>query len=171
MNLELFQDILKKKIILKRNEYLKLPGKVDSNIYFIESGSLKISIENEDSEQIIRFGYDGNIIVSLDSFITGKASDFSIQAIKKTELWQADKKDFFQKVYSSPENMKIYIQIIEDLILQQMERERDLLIESPKERYLRVFKRNPKLFQIIPNKHIANYLRMSPETYSRLKKS
>lgn len=52
-----------------------------------------------------------------------------------------------------------------------MERERDLLIESPKERYLRVFKRNPKLFQIIPNKHIANYLRMSPETYSRLKKS
>lgn len=67
--------------------------------------------------------------------------------------------------------MKIYIQIIEDLILQQMERERDLLIESPKERYLRVFKRNPKLFQIIPNKHIANYLRMSPETYSRLKKS
>lgn len=171
MNLELFQDILKKKIVLKRNEYLKLPGKVDSNIYFIESGSLKISIENEDSEQIIRFGYDGNIIVSLDSFITGKASDFSIQAIKKTELWQADKKDFFQKVYSSPENMKIYIQIIEDLILQQMERERDLLIESPKERYLRVFKRNPKLFQIIPNKHIANYLRMSPETYSRLKKS
>lgn len=171
MNLELFQDILKKKIVLKRNEYLKLPGKVDSNIYFIESGSLKISIENEDSEQIIRFGYDGNIIVSLDSFITGKASDFSIQAIKKTELWQADKKDFFQKVYSSPENMKIYIQIIEELILQQMERERDLLIESPKERYLRVFKRNPKLFQIIPNKHIANYLRMSPETYSRLKKS
>jgi len=171
LNLELFQDILKKKIVLKRNEYLKLPGKVDSNIYFIESGSLKISIENEDSEQIIRFGYDGNIIVSLDSFITGKASDFSIQAIKKTELWQADKKDFFQKVYSSPENMKIYIQIIEDLILQQMERERDLLIESPKERYLRVFKRNPKLFQIIPNKHIANYLRMSPETYSRLKKS
>lgn len=171
MNLELFQDILKKKIVLKRNEYLKLPGKVDSNIYFIESGSLKISIENEDSEQIIRFGYDGNIIVSLDSFITGKASDFSIQAIKKTELWQADKKDFFQKVYSSPENMKIYIQMIEDLVLQQMERERDLLIESPKERYLRVFKRNPKLFQIIPNKHIANYLRMSPETYSRLKKS
>lgn len=171
MNLELFQDILKKKIVLKRNEYLKLPGKVDSNIYFIESGSLKISIENEDSEQIIRLGYDGNIIVSLDSFITGKASDFSIQAIKKTELWQADKKDFFQKVYSSPENMKIYIQMIEDLVLQQMERERDLLIESPKERYLRVFKRNPKLFQIIPNKHIANYLRMSPETYSRLKKS
>ncbi|HEY6144620.1 MAG TPA: Crp/Fnr family transcriptional regulator, partial [Flavobacterium sp.] len=26
-------------------------------------------------------------------------------------------------------------------------------------------------FQEIPNKHIANYLRMSPETLSRLKKS
>lgn len=102
MNLELFQDILKKKIVLKRNEYLKLPGKVDSNIYFIESGSLKISIENEDSEQIIRFGYDGNIIVSLDSFITGKASDFSIQAIKKQNCGKPTKKIFFRKYILHP---------------------------------------------------------------------
>jgi hypothetical protein len=34
-----------------------------------------------------------------------------------------------------------------------------------------VFKRSPQLFQEIPNKHIASYLRMSPETLSRLKKS
>ncbi|MDN5424225.1 MAG: Crp/Fnr family transcriptional regulator, partial [Chryseobacterium sp.] len=30
---------------------------------------------------------------------------------------------------------------------------------------------SPKLFQDVPNKYIANYLRMSPDTLSRLKKS
>ncbi|WP_317127531.1 MULTISPECIES: hypothetical protein [Chryseobacterium] len=61
--------------------------------------------------------------------------------------------------------------ILEDLVLQQVEREKDLLISAPKERYERVLKRSPQLFQQIPDKYIANYLRMSPETLSRLKKS
>ncbi len=56
------------------------------------------------------------------------------------------------------------------LTLQQLEREIDILTKSPKERYERVLRRSPQLFQEIPNKHIANYLRMSPETLSRLKK-
>ena len=64
-----------------------------------------------------------------------------------------------------------YNSILEDLVLQQIEREKDLLYSSPKIRYERVLKRSPKLFQEIPNKYIANYLRMSPETLSRLKKS
>jgi CRP-like cAMP-binding protein len=61
--------------------------------------------------------------------------------------------------------------VLENLVLQQLEREIDILTNSPKERYLRVLKRSPQLFQEIPNRHIANYLRMSPETLSRLKKS
>jgi hypothetical protein len=60
-------------------------------------------------------------------------------------------------------------EFLEDLVLQQLEREKDLLINAPAERYERVLKRSPKLFQEVPNKYIANYLRMSPETLSRLK--
>jgi hypothetical protein len=52
-----------------------------------------------------------------------------------------------------------------------MEREIDLLTVSSKERYLRVLNRSPKVFQEIPHGLIASYLRMSPETLSRLKKS
>jgi hypothetical protein len=56
-------------------------------------------------------------------------------------------------------------------VLQQMERERDILTSSPLERYKRVLERSPQLFQEIPNKYIASYLRMTPETLSRIKKS
>ena len=40
---------------------------------------------------------------------------------------------------------------------------------SSRERYLRVLGRSPALFQEIPHRYIANYLRMSAETLSRLK--
>ncbi len=163
-------NIFSERFIFKRNEYVKLPHTVDSKIYYIKSGSVKISIYNNDEEQIIRFGYNGDLIVALDSFITEQNSEFFIQVIKKSEIWIGKKQDFINWIYSSAENIDLYIKILEDLVLQQIEREKDLLVESPKIRFERVFERNPKLFQIIPNKHIANYLRMSPETLSRLKK-
>ena len=156
---------------LKRNEYLKTSGSIDTNIYFIKNGSLRIFITDESEERIIRFGYSGNIVVSLDSFLSEKPSEFYIQAIKSTAILIASKKDFYHFIHSNDENLKFWTLILEDLVLQQIEREKDLLMNLPKERFERVLKRSPQLFQEIPNKYIANYLRMSPETLSRLKKS
>jgi len=156
---------------LKRNEFLKTSGTIDTNVYFVAEGSVRIFIEDGDEERIIRFGYRGNIIVSLDSFLSGKPSEFYIQAIKASTMKVASKKDFYEFINSNIENLKLWNSILEDLVLQQIEREKDLLYSSPKIRYERVLKRSPQLFQEIPNKYIANYLRMSPETLSRLKKS
>ena len=164
-------DLFQSEKTIQRYEYLKIKDETDTNIYFIENGSVRIFIMDEDEERNIRFGYSGNIIVSLDSFLSGRSSDFYIQAIKKTTVKIASQKDFNEFMRSNPENMKLWINILEDLVLQQIEREKDLLINSPRERYERVLKRSPKLFQEIPNRYIANYLRMSPETLSRLKKS
>lgn len=155
----------------KRNEFVKTSGSIDTKVYFVEEGSVRLFIVDENEERIIRFGYKGNIIVSLDSFLSEKPSEFYIQAIKSTSLKVATKKDFFEFINSNNDYLKLWNSILEDLVLQQLEREKDLLITSPKTRYERVLKRSPQLFQEIPNKYIANYLRMSPETLSRLKKS
>lgn len=160
-----------KTITINRNEFLKVKGSMDDTIYFVESGSLRLFVlDDDDEEQIIRFGYQQNLIVSLDSFLTGRPSDLCIQAIKKTVVKIITKKqiDQFLKIET---NKNLWITILENLVVQQMEREIDILTSSPKERYQRVLRRSPQLFQEVPNKHIANYLRMTPETLSRLKKS
>lgn len=159
-----------KTITLERNEFLKVKGSIDTNIYYVESGSLSVFILDESEEQVIRFGYQGNIIVALDAYLTGRPSDFCIQAIKKSTVKVITKLQM-DNFLNKEENNLLWTKILEDLVLQQMEREIDILTSSPKERYLRVLKRSPKLFQEIPNRYIANYLRMSPETLSRLKKS
>ena len=72
-------------IQLERNEYLKVKGSVDTNIYLVINGSLRIFVIDEYEEHTIRFGYKDNLIASLDSFLNEQQSDFYIQALKKTK--------------------------------------------------------------------------------------
>lgn len=165
------QGLWDKTITINRNAYLKVAGTIDTNLFYIVSGSLKISIIDETEEHIIRFGYRNNFITALDSFITGEPSEFYIQAIKKTELKVISKERYLQLISENKELKIIWDLLLQQLLLQQIEREKDILITSPQKRYQRVLLRSPQLFQEIPSKYIASYLRMSPETFSRLKRS
>ncbi|SMG12504.1 Crp/Fnr family transcriptional regulator [Sphingobacterium psychroaquaticum] len=159
-----------KVVVVGRNEFLTVSGTIDTNLYYVERGSLRVFVLDDQNEQIVRLGYKHDLVVSLDSFLTGKPSDLYIQAIKKTVVRiipKAQINNFLQE----EANRTLWIKILEELIVLQLEREIDVLTSSPRERYERVLKRSPQLFQEIPSRHIANYLRMTPETLSRLKKS
>ncbi|MEZ4721263.1 MAG: Crp/Fnr family transcriptional regulator [Flavobacteriales bacterium] len=158
-------------ISLKRNQYLIVQGEVNTNLYYVKEGTLRAYVQDGFEEHTIRLAYPENLIVSLDSYISEKPTSLYIQALKKCELQYVTKADFMKLVESKPEVMNLWQFMLEQLILQQFERERDILTSSPKERYERVLARSPQVFQEIPHKHIASYLRMSPETLSRLKKS
>jgi CRP-like cAMP-binding protein len=162
-------QLSEKTITLNRSEFLCKQGQIDTNIYFIESGSVKVSINLGEEEQIIRFGYCDSLVVALDSLLTGLATQFDIQAIKKCKIKIISKKQL-EDYLNIENNRLVWTEILGKLIVQQMEREVDLLTQSPIKRYQRVIQRSPQLFQEIPNKYIANYLRMSAETLSRLKK-
>lgn len=164
-------ELFEKSVKLKRNELLKEENSIDTNIYYIKDGSLKVSVFINDDEQIIRFGYQDNFVVALDSFLTHKPSPLYIQAIKQCEVLVIPKTLFVKFIENDVAHLKLWNAVLENLITQQMEREIDLLTASSKERYLRVLNRSPKVFQEIPHGLIASYLRMSPETLSRLKKS
>lgn len=163
--------IWEKKLIINRNEYLKVQGSTDTNVYFVQSGSLRIFLLDEAQENTIRFGYQGDLIAAIDSFITGRPSEYYIQAIRKTEVLAVNKETYMKFINSNDELKDLWNEMLYMLILMQAEREKDLLISSPHERYKRVLKRSPQLFQEIPLKYIASYLRMTPETLSRMRKS
>ncbi|MEZ4885326.1 MAG: Crp/Fnr family transcriptional regulator [Chitinophagales bacterium] len=160
-----------KEVELGRGEYLKVGGSTDTHLYYVLSGSLRIYFEDEFEEQTIRLAYRGNFIAALDSFISGQPSDFYIQALKKTKLKVLTKTAYLEWIHQDEANLQLWHQSMLQLIYEQLEREKDILTFSPLKRYQRVLKRSPQLFQEIPHKYIASYLRMTPETLSRIKKS
>lgn len=158
-------------IDLKRKAYLKVAGSTDTNIYFIEEGALRIFVIDEFEEHTIRFGYKNNIVAALDSYISEAPSEMYIQALKATVVKRVSKEKYNRFIQSDRKWQERWQLLLEQLVYQQIVRERDLLTSSPMHRYQRVLARSPQLFQEVPHKYIASYLRMSAETLSRLQKS
>jgi CRP-like cAMP-binding protein len=165
-----FHNIAGKKIMGK-GQFLVKEGEVEKNLYLVESGALRVFYLTEFEEMTIRFGYRGSLITSLSSFIKDTPSEFYIDAIRKTTVKVISKEKVMELVNESNDTLKQYISLLESMITQQIEREIDLLITSPTERLNRVLRRSPGLFQEIPLKYIASYLRMKPETLSRIRNS
>lgn len=157
-------------ISLKRKDILINIYDLNTNIYFVEKGCLVISTPIGELDQIIRLCYRGSLFVALDSFLYSQPTRYEIYAIKSSVIKVIPKSLFFNFIQQQ-ELLLQWTDILYDLIRQQSEREIDLLTPSAKERYERVLKRSPQLFQEVPHKYIANYLGIQPETLSRLLKS
>ena len=155
---------------LKRGEYLMLPGHRDRDLYYVASGTLVATAEIDGEEQCLRFGYAGDIVAAIDTHVGNAPSDIAIRALRRTELRVANYADYRAFIAEEAARREAWEQLLTWLIRGLLEREIDLLTPSPEERYRRVLERSPRLFQEIPAKYIANYLRMTPETLSRIKK-
>jgi CRP-like cAMP-binding protein len=169
--ISILSDDWEDEIQLRRNEFLVQKNDLSTKLYLVLDGSLRVFIEDEIEEHTIRFGYRESIITALDSFLTDKPTSFYIQAIKSCRLKVISKQKYFQLMNSKPEYKEIWEQLLQSFVYQQIEREIDLITYSPQKRFERVFKRSPQVFQEIPQKHIASYLRMTPETLSRIIKT
>lgn len=151
----------------KKGHVLTAEGEIENNLYFIEEGAIKIYYQSELGEHIVRLGYNDSILNSLSSFFNRKPSELFIETIRESKVKTLKRKSVMDIISQS----QGYSGFLEDLLVQQLDREIDLLHDSPLQRLERVLKRSPTLFQHVPLKYIASYLRMSPETLSRIRNS
>lgn len=165
------ESLWQEKLTLPRGQQLVSSGQRATDLYWVKSGSLRVYVIENNKEHTIRFGYNGSFITALDSFITGEPTTLWIEAIRKAEVWKVEKPVFNDFIQADKNRLSNWLGLVEMLTYQQFERELDLLSSTPGERYQRVLQRSPKVFQEIPHKYIASYLRMTPETLSRLEKS
>ncbi len=165
------EEIWDKHISLNRWDYIKEGQSINTNLYFIEKGCVHVYFIENDIEHSMYFGFDGSMISDLHSFLTAEPSSLNIQCIKKTKAKVISKEKFNEFIQSDLEISKLWVGALSELSLWHLEREKDLLCSSPKERLQRVLSRQPLLFQKVPHKYIASYLRMSPESLSRIYKS
>jgi CRP-like cAMP-binding protein len=160
-----------KKIELSRNDFLIQKGQVETKLYFVWSGTMRIYFPNEEDEICVGFAYTDNMICSYPSFIKNAPSDYFIQALSKCELFAITKEDFYSLFDRFPMIERTWRRMEEEALVGKIEREVELLTFTPEERYNRLLKRSPHIFQLIPKKYIASYLRMTPETMSRIRPS
>eukprot|EP01034_Spumella_vulgaris_P010260 gene10260-13018_t len=156
----------------KRHEFVAQEGDAKGPwMFYVESGAVRVTHNIDGEDVTIRLGYAGSLVSALPSFLEDLPVNYSIQALKASKLWAMHRKDLMAALETDPALARFWNTATVQLIREQLEREIDILTPSPAERYKRVLARSPRLFQEIPNKYIASYLRMTPETLSRLQKT
>lgn len=157
---------------LHRGDFLIHAGRTENCLYFVANGTFRIGFPISESEDAtVGFGYPGTLLTSFPSLVKNLPSDYFIQAISKGTVIGIPREPFFKAVDQYPELALLWRKWVEEALLGRIEREIDLLTPNPADRLERLMQRSPYLFQLIPLKHIASYLRMTPETLSRLRSS
>ena len=155
---------------LKSRELLLGFNQKDSNLYFVKKGCVRLFVVDKNGEQInLGFGYENSLITCFQTFIEGKPSLISIEAIVDTELAVIAKEDLMPLIHSNSEIALWYQSMLEFTLSGHIQRQVELLTLKPHERYEVFIKRSGHLINRIPLKFIASYLMMKPETLSRIR--
>ncbi|WP_424962327.1 Crp/Fnr family transcriptional regulator [Ekhidna sp.] len=138
--------------------------------YFVLSGVQAIYLLNEKGEKVIfGFSFKGSPSGAFDSFIRNEPSNFFLEALTPSKLIGITKPDFDELFHRFPEFYQWRAHFMEDILLGRISREAELSTYSAKKRFDAFIKRCPPELLEIPQKYLASYLNMTPETFSRLR--
>ena len=144
-------------------------GEVENYINFIDSGLVRKYYKKANEEVNTQISYEGHIIHSQESFHSRIPSEYSIETIEPTELTSITY-ECLERIYSSSEKMQRLGRLVITATMVLKDKWQSQLVKlSPRERFISFVTRHPELMQRVPQKYLASYLNIKPETFSRFK--
>ncbi len=154
---------------LRRGDFLCAPGKTEQHVWFVAEGVLRLYYPTDKEEVCVGFAYQNNIVSSFPSFIRQQPSSFSIQALGACTVLGISRTDLLQARERWPGVALFWGDLLSFVVVGIIEREIEISTTTPEERYHNLLARSPHIFQLVPLKYIASYLRITPETLSRVR--
>lgn len=152
-----------------KNEVIKKYNEREKYFYFILKGSGGIMLFQNNNYLCIDLCYEGDFFGDYFSFITNQATELEVICFEPSTLFRIDKQNFEQ--LSKTEYGQRICQIAsESLYIHKQTQQLELLSKTAEQRYLVMFEKQPNIIQRTPNKYIASYLGITPESFSRIRK-
>ena len=152
----------------KKAKMVKI-GEVDLYFNIIMKGLVRKYIMVKKKEVTIQLSTEGHMIHSEISFNLQQPSDCIVEAIEPTTVLSISYANL-QVIYEKfPETERLGRLIITDMFIKKDFRDLDQLKKTTRERFLEYMQNHPNMLQRVPQKYLASYLNIKPETFSRLK--
>ena len=152
----------------KKTKVLKI-GEVDKYFNIIMKGLARKYLMVKKKEVTIQLSTEGHMIHSEISFNMQLPSDCIIEAIEPVTFLSMSF-DNIQSIYQKyPKTEKLGRMIITEMFIKKDQRDFKQLNKTTRERFLDYMHNHPDMLQRVPQKYLASYLNIKPETFSRLK--
>ena len=155
---------------LKKGEFWVKEGEFNSDILFVNKGMLRSYFVKQEIEKTFDLVIENQIVTASESYTTGLPSTDYIQAVEDTYL-SVITKDNLDVLYSVSSKWERVGRIIfEAYAVEQEIRIRSFISETAQERYERLATEQPELMQRTPQIYLANFLGITPQSLSRLRR-
>lgn len=152
-----------------KKELVVKAGEVENYFNFITRGLVRKYYKKGHLEFNTQISYEGHLILSQESFYSRLPSEYYIETIEPTTFVSLNHDDL-ERVFSQSHRMEHLARLLVTYAMVIKDNWQIQLVKmTPRERFLNFVTKNPKLMQRVPQKYLASYLNIKPETFSRFK--
>jgi CRP-like cAMP-binding protein len=152
-----------------KKEIITYAGAVEEYFNFIDSGLARKYYKRDHDEINTQISHEGHIIHAQESFHSRTPSEYIVETIEPCELTSITY-ECLERIYASSEKMQQLGRLVITATMVLKDKWQSQLVKlTPRERFLRFVSKHPELMQRVPQKYLASYLNIKPETFSRFK--
>lgn len=152
-----------------KKQIITLEGTVENYFNFIIKGLARKYYKKGKDEINTQISFEGHILHSQESFHSRTPSEYVVESIEPTTLVSITYDDL-ERIYARSQRMEHLGRLIITHTMVIKDRwQAQLVMHTPRERFIYFVNRNPELLQRVPQKYLASYLNIKPETFSRFK--
>lgn len=153
----------------KKNEAIKAAGKVDRYGYFLLEGTAGALVWKENTQICTDIYLEGDFFADDLSLFTGKPSPVEILAFEEVSTLRIGKTNI-EALQKTPIGRLLFSIGDQQGYLQKQQQQIDMMTQTAEARYVSLLEKNPVLVQRIPQKYIASYLGITPQSLSRIRR-
>lgn len=155
---------------LKSEEYFQEFGKIADKIAFIENGIFSVLSTDERGDDVTKyFVRENQFFADIISYYSSQPAIDAIQAVTPCKIYWIYF-SAFEKLYDQIPNLNIFFKSISETTLLNKLKDNDFLnFGNAKTKYCEFVKRYPVLAQQVPQQYIASYLKITPQSLSRIR--
>ena len=152
-----------------KKQFLLQNGSVCNFIGFIAEGTIRHFHIKDGVEKTCDISFENSWVTDFQSFTHDTAGIMNLQAMENTVVYVINKENLYN-LYKDCNKYETFGRIMAENVAQRAtEIAMSLSSDKPEERFQNLIKKQPNLFQRVPQKYIANFLGISPESLSRIR--
>jgi CRP-like cAMP-binding protein len=154
----------------KKGTVLLKEGQISTEVYFVLKGCVRQYYLVDGEEKTHNFFTEEQWVISMNSFSQSKPSNHFLDCCLDSYLvvGNREKEEGLYKKF--PKLETVSRRVMEKVFSEQQEIMSSYTTDTAEQRYLKLLKSRPDLFQKIPQYQIASYIGVKPESLSRIRK-
>ena len=159
---------------VKSNSILLMPGNTCTQLYFVVSGGFVCRYFNENLEipKTINFYLDDlhPFMACVDSYFSQQPSACELRAVRDSVVLSMSKKNLDAMMQSNPVLQGFYDSLVIQALVEENELKLKIISHNAEQLYQYLLDELPAVIQKVPSKYIAEFMGISAEWLSKVKR-